>query len=340
MNLMKIGFFEIKPQEEELLTKGLPNHNLTFSKEALTPENVDQYQDLEVISPHSASEVSFDVLNKLPNLKLIAARTTGFDNIDIKAANQKNILVCNVPAYGENTVAEYTFALMLALQRRIVEAVNRTRQTMQLSVESLTGYDLKNKIIGVIGTGHIGAHVIQIAKGFEMKVVAFDAFPNLELSQKFMFNYAPLEQILPYCDILTLHVPYLPSTHHLINTGNYQKIKRGAILINTARGAVVETKALVAALEEKILSGAALDVLEEENELKPHLKSPNPTEEVKQITQLNLKLINMENCLVTPHNAFDTYEALQRILETTVSNIANFQWGTPQNEVHPPKENS
>lgn len=331
---MKIGFFEIKEGQEEFFKSKLPQDELTFSSLPINVENYSQYLNLEVISTHASSEITADVINNLPNLKLIVTRTTGVDHIDLNAAAQKNIPVCNIPSYGENTVAEFAFALLLALIRKIPQSVQGVKQNKKFSTEKLVGMDLKGKTLGVLGTGHIGTHLIQIAKGFEMVVLAFDAFPNETLSAKFGFKYLGLDDVLQESDIISIHVPYLPTTHHLLNSQNFSKVKKGAILINTARGAVVETEGLVHALENGILSGAALDVLEEENFLKEGTDD-TPTEDQQKIIDLNLKLINMDNVLITPHNAFDTKEALQRILDETVSNIESFKNGAPKNLVKP-----
>ncbi len=331
---MKIGFFEIKEGQEDFLKSKLPQDELTFSPLPINIENYSQYLSLEVISTHASSEITAQVINNLPNLKLIVTRTTGVDHIDLSAATQKNIPVCNIPSYGENTVAEFAFALLLSLIRKIPQSVQGVKQTKKFSTEKLIGLDLKGKTLGVLGTGHIGTHLIQIAKGFEMVVLAFDAFPNETLSAKFGFKYLGLDDVLAESDIISIHVPYLPSTHHLLNSQNFSKVKKGAILINTARGAVVETEGLVNALENGTLSGAALDVLEEENFLKEGTDD-TPTVDQQKILDLNLKLIDMENVLITPHNAFDTKEALQRILDETIEIIESFKTGASKNLVKP-----
>lgn len=329
---MKIGFFEVRPGQEEFFKSKLPQDELIFSKDPINSENFSGYPDLEVISTHAASQITSQVINGLLNLKLIATRTTGFDHIDLAVAAQKNIPVCNVPSYGESTVAEFAFALLLSLSRKIPEASDRVKQTKKFNTEGLTGFDLKGKTLGVLGTGHIGAHLIQIAKGFEMNVIAFDAFPNEALSAKLGFKYLGIDDVLSESDIISIHVPYLPTTHHLLNSQNMIKIKKGAVLINTARGAVVETESLLKALEDGTLSAAGLDVLEEEDYLKGDLQI---TPKIQQILDLNFKLMAMPNVLITPHNAFNSNEALQRILDETLSNIEGFKSGTPKNLVKP-----
>lgn len=318
---MKIGFFEIRPGEKEVLGNALKGSDLFFSEKTITSDNLTA-TDFEIISTHTASKLDSNLFKKLPNLKLVVTRTTGFDHIDMDAAAQKNITVCNIPSYGEHTVAEFTFAILLALSRKIPQAIKRVKEEKKFNFENLQGFDLNEKVLGVIGTGKIGINVIKIAKGFNMKITAFDTFPNKDLAQTLDFSYLILEELLKSADIITIHVPYLPSTHHLINSQNIKLIKRGAVLVNTARGAIVETEALVYALKEGILAGAALDVLEDEKKI---------FKEKIGIAKLNEQLIKMKNVVITPHTAFSTKEAELRILNTTAENIEAFQKGSPQN---------
>ena len=272
-------------------------------------------------------------MSRFPALKLIATRSTGFDHIDLAAAKERGVTVVTVPFYGENTVAEFTFALLLALSRRIIDADERVRSGT-FSPAGLRGFDLLGKTIGIIGTGHIGAHVIRMAQGFGMKVIAFDAYPNIDLSHTLNFTYLSLPELLAQSDVITLHVPYNPHTHHLINKENIVSIKKGAYLINTARGAVVETGVLVDALRNGILAGAALDVLEEEDGLKEEamlLTMPHPNADAIKTVLEDHYLINHPRVIVTPHLAFNTTEAIERILNVTIKNIQDFTAGSPTN---------
>ncbi len=327
---MKIGFFEIRPGEQEFFTKAFPTDELTFTTAPLTTSDAAQYAQLEVVTTHTVSKIDQSVIAALPNLKLIATRTTGFDHIDTKAAAEKNIPVCNVPSYGENTVAEFAFGLVLSLSRKIPQAWQRVKQTKKFDTTQLVGFDLKDKTMGVLGTGKIGSHLVKMAKGFEMNVIAFDAFPNEKLAAELGYTYKTLEEVLQTSDVISIHVPYLPSTHHLLNTQNITQIKKGAILVNTARGAVVETAALITALEQGIVSAAALDVVENEEVLTSGAEDKDPS-----LTALNQKLMSMPQVVMTPHLAFDSKEALQRIMQTTVENIQALQKGTPINIVKP-----
>ena len=333
---MHIHYFSGEPWEEEYVRAKLPEEQLTFHKEPLSayPELTDE--EATVLCVFIEARISEDILKRFPNLKLIATRSTGFDHIDLVAAQARGITVVNVPSYGENTVAEFTFALLLALTRRVIDADERVRENGVFSPNGLRGFDLLGKTLGVVGTGHIGAHVIRMSKGFGMKVVAFDAYPNAELAQKLDFSYAPLKEVLATSDIVTLHVPYNEQTHHLINRENIGGFKKGAYLINTSRGAVVETQALVEALEQGVLAGAGLDVLEEEGELSEEaalLTTPHPNEEKLRIALENHYLISHPRVIVTPHVAFNTTEAVRRILNTTIENIVGFGTGATKNVV-------
>jgi D-lactate dehydrogenase len=241
----------------------------------------------------------------------------------------------NVPGYGDATVAEYAFGLLLALTRKIYQAADQIKETGSFSLEGLRGMDLEGKTIGIIGTGRIGKHAIRIAQGFSMQVLAHDLFPDLGYAKEKGFSYVSLDELLKSSDVISLHAPLTEKTTHLINTENIGKIKKGAYLINTARGGLVDTDALTTALQHGILVGAALDVLEEEGETKDELlfAKGHPKAEELRIILENHALMQMPNVLVTPHNAFNTREALERILKTTIENIKNFESGSPQNIV-------
>lgn len=335
---MKIAFFGVQEAEKEsYFSQGLNEHQLTFFPEPINEESLPEQNDFELISVFVDCQTTPKVINHFPNLKFIAARSTGFDNIDGKFAKSKNILVANVPAYGSHTVAEFTFGLILNLSRKIYQGINRLKVGCDFNFEGLRGFDLNGKTLGVVGTGKIGANVIKIAKGFNMNVIACDAFPNEELAKTLGFNYIPLEELLKTSDIITLHVPYMPQTHHLINRQNINLMKKGSLLINTSRGAIVETDALFQALTQEHLGGAALDVLEEEGELKEEAellsKKKLRVGELKNVLEEHI-LINLPQVLITPHMAFYTKEAELSIMETTVTNIKTFLEGKPENIVN------
>lgn len=340
LKIMKIAFFEVESWEKEYLKGKLPGHELVFFPNVLDKDNLPQ--DAEIISGFTGSKFDQPILQSLPSLKFIATRTTGFDHIDLQSTVAKNILVSNVPAYGDNTVAEHTFGLLLSISKRICQSYERIHEEGEFDFTGLQGFDLLGKTIGVIGTGRIGQCSIKIANGFGMKVVAFDAFPRPELENELNFKYLSLEELLKTADIITIHVPYLPSTHHLINQSNLNTIKKGCVLINTARGAVVETEALIKGLQEGIFSGAGLDVLEDEgplkNEIEFLLNGHPDAVDLKMVLQDHI-LMKMDNVIITPHNAFNTKEAVKRILDTTIENILKFIEGAPQNLVEDPQKN-
>lgn len=314
---MRITFFGVRPTErgylETYVQTTLPNDQITLLNERLTLEQIPSDTTAEVISVFIECKVTKEVIEKFTNLKLIVARSTGYDNIDVAACATQGITVCNVPSYGEHTVAEFTFALILTLSRKMFDCVARVKVTRGFSKEGLIGFDLMGKTLGVIGTGRIGQHVIQIAKGFGMNVVAHDAFPRPELQSQLGFTYVPIETLLATSDIITLHVPAIKETQHMINAEALAKMKNGAYIINTSRGMVIDTAALKDSLRNGHLAGAGLDVLEDET------------------GPVDSELLNMPNVVITPHNAFDTKEAIERILETTLQNIATFEKGPPQN---------
>lgn len=292
---------------------------------------------VDAISIFVDSKVGKVELDRFPDLKLIAARSTGFDHIDTAETERRGITVVNVPGYGMQTVAEFSFALLLSLSRRVPEAHERVTKENVFATEGLTGFDLAGKTIGIVGTGRIGAHVAKIAAGFDMKIVAFDPHPNEDLESGCGVQYMQLPELLAVSDVISLHVAYSPETHHLINTASISHIKKGAYLINTARGAVIETLALVQALEQGIIAGAGLDVLEEEGDMFEHvhlLTTPHPRANELRTVLANHYLTKHPRVIITPHIAFNTAEAVERILSTTVENIQKFSVGNPQNVVH------
>lgn len=332
---MKIAFLELHDWEEKYLRERVDGgHQITVFRGVLEDGDLGKIADAEVVSPFIYSKLTAARLAKFSTLKLIATRSTGFDHIDVAACKKRGVTVCNVPFYGENTVAEHTFALILALSRKVHEAFVRVRAG-NFSLDGLRGFDLKDKTIGVVGAGHIGLHVIRIARGFGMKVLAFDVRRNNFLAEVLGFEYAELDELLGRSDIITLHAPYSKHTHHLINPGNISKIKHGAVLINTSRGGLVDTEALLKALEDGILAGAGLDVLEGEEavlEESALLGDEVNPEKLRRAIQ-NHVILKKPNVVFTPHNAFNSQEALERILQTTAENIASYIAGTPKNVV-------
>jgi len=334
----KIAFLETSDWEREYLKKFPRFIALTdLYEEDLNLENVAKFKDYEIISCFINSQLSKEVLEKLPNLKFIATRSTGFDHLDLNVCKAKGVLVANVPGYGSHTVAEYTFGLLICLVRKIYDAYHRVRETGNFDLTGLKGRELFNKTLGVIGTGRIGINVIKIANGFGMKVIAYDKYPNDELEQQLDFEYISFEELLKQADIITLHVPYNTETHHLLNKNNISLIKTGAYVINTSRGGVIETEALYQALKSGQIAGAALDVLEEEEGVKEEqellVKGKIAESEKLKTILLNHIFIDLDNVIVSPHNAFNTEEALESIVAMTIDNIDDYLKGKPINLV-------
>lgn len=339
-NMQKIAFFEIENWEAEYVKNNFQtgdNPQLSFYKEKLNKDNLPEQKDFNIISVFVGSEMDKNAIGAFPNLKLLTTRSTGFDHIDLKEAATRNIKIGYVPGYGDNTVAEFAFALILNLSRKIFESYDRIKESGRFDFEGLQGFDLKGKIIGIVGTGRIGRHMVLIAKGFGMNILAFDVSPDENFAKENGFKYVSLDELLAQSDIMSLHVPYLKSTHHLINANNVGKIKKGMVLINTARGALVETDALIKALNDGVIGGYGADVLEEEGIIKDErqfLLYGHPEEHNLKIALENHVLIDMPNVIITPHNAFNTKEALQRILDMDIENIKSFiEKGEPKYKI-------
>ncbi|MBI2451926.1 hydroxyacid dehydrogenase [Candidatus Pacearchaeota archaeon] len=330
---MKISFFEIQGWEKPILKKILKGHSLNFFKEPLSINNINQAKNSDVISIFIYSKINKQILSKLPKLKLITTRSTGFDHIDLTECRKRKILLYNVPAYGENTVAEHTFALLLALSRKIHQSYLRTIRN-DFSIGGLKGFDLKGKTLGVLGVGRIGKHVVRIARGFEMNVLASDPHPDNFLAEELNFKYVSFQGLLKKSDIVTLHIPYTKENHHLFNKKNFNMMKKGSIIINTSRGAIIDTEALIWALDKKIISGVGLDVLEGEALIKEEKQLLYDKKKITDLQELvkDHILLAKENVVFTPHIAFYSQEALERIIEQTAENIKSFIGKKPSKE--------
>lgn len=330
-----IAFFSVEDWERDYLAQRLPRHRLHFFTEKLTAAHAAKLADVSILSTFISDRVTKAVLARLPALRFIATRSTGYDHIDFAATRARGIAVANVPTYGANTVAEHTFALILALSRKIHLSYERTTHG-DFSREHLRGFDLKGKTIGIVGIGNIGLHVARIAKGFQMRVLAYDPRKNIRAARRFGFRYVPLSTLIHDADIVTLHVPYAKATRHLIGATAIRRMKKTALLINTARGGIVDTHALVRALDAHTIGGAGLDVLEEEGIIaeERELLRPEQSKKTLRIALSNYLLLTHKHVVVTPHNAFNSHEALQRILDTTLDNIRAFLRSKPINVVN------
>lgn len=331
---MKIVFSETEQRHKDFFQERLQGHELLFWSGPIDASNAGELADVDVASVFIYSKLTAEALEKMAALRCIVTRSTGFDHIDLEACKKKGVVVCNVPYYGENTVAEHTFGLILNLSRNIHKSYVRALRD-DFSIADLQGFDLQGKTLGVIGVGHIGLHVIKIAKGFGMHVIAFDRKHDDFLAGLLHYRYAKdLDEVLREADIITLHLPALPSTVHIIGREEIAKMKKGAILVNTARGSLVDTDALYEGLASGHLGGAGLDVIEGEELIKEEkeLLFRGEDEKLKRIFR-DKAILRMENVVFTPHNAFNSREAVQRILETTLKNILAFGAGAPVNTV-------
>lgn len=326
-----ITFYGIWPEMKLYVEQKMKKFECKIFSDKLLPENA--ASDAEILAAFLESPVNKAVLDKMPKLKLVATLSTGFDHIDLKECAKRGITVENVPSYGENTVAEHAMALLLGLTRKLFQSVKKVKEG-SYDFHGLRGTDLRGKTVGVIGTGHIGAHFIKMLNGFEVTILAYDKFPNKELIKKYQVKYVPLNTLLKKSDVISLHTPLLPATFHLINLENIKLMKKGSYLINTARGALVDPEALAWALENNHLAGAGLDVLEDENLIQNYEQVVNCGDNCKiKTTMLNEMIIRHPNAIVTPHNAFNSTEALQRIIDVTLDNISAFTKGKIQNQV-------
>lgn len=332
---MKIGIFEAELWERRYLEKKLEGNELIFEKEPLTNKNVDKFKDCEAVSIFICSTLNKEVLDRMPNLKFITTRSTGFDHIDLATCKEKGIIACNVPHYGTHTVAEHAFALILTLSRKIYVSVDRTKRG-DFDHHELTGFDLYGKTLGIVGLGDIGKSVLSIAKGFGMNVVAYAHHPDEALARQYGISFLSVKELFAVSDIVTLHVPYMKETHHLVNKRTIKKFKKGSILINTARGPLVQTEALLYGLEKGILAGVGVDVLEGETAIQEErqiLGNHSFDHQSFKTLYYDHVLMGRDNVIITPHNAFNSIEALHLILDVTAQNLLDFQSGKPQNTV-------
>jgi len=341
MSKIKAVFFDVKDIDKEMLEKNkLADADFLYFAEPAhigAEKDLPEFQDAEILSVFTSSRVPADILAKFPSLKLVATRSTGYNNVDLEYCSSKNISVVNVPRYGDCTVAEYTFALLLNVMRKVNIAYNDLKGG-KISLEKYTGNDLLGKTIGIIGTGAIGAYAAKIAYGFGMKILTYDPFPNEELKEKLGVEYVDLDRMYEEADIISLHAPSRKENFHMVDEKAFSKMKDGVIIVNTARGEIMDTTALYNALQSGKVAGAGLDVLECEEIISNQDAFLSKIDCVKkdclERTLINHKLLDMPNVIVTPHVAFDTVEAIHRILQTTIDNINGYMSGSIINKVN------
>lgn len=332
---MKMVLFEIEPQECAAFKALEAEHEISYHREALTADNAADHGDAEIVVTFIYSRIDAAVLEVMPRLHFITTRSTGFDHIDVEACRERGIPVSFVPTYGDNAVAEHAMALLLAIAHRIPEASERTRRG-DFSNTGLTGFEIHGRVMGVIGTGAIGVQTCRLARGFGMEVLATDLKPNEQAAREIGFTYRSMENLLAEADVISIHVPASPKTAGMMGREQFARMKEGAVLLNTARGNVVDAQALAEALAAGKLRGAGLDVLAEEPALRDEaetLRAVYNEEHDLRGLLADHALLRLDNVIITPHNAFNTQEAVRRILDTTLQNIQAFLDGEPIHEV-------
>ena len=315
---MTIAFFDTKPYDKPSFDKYGAMHGISFKyfETKLTLDTAELAAGFDGVCVFVNDTVDKDVIDRLVelNVKLIALRCAGFNNVDMKHAYGR-IHVLRVPAYSPYAVAEHAIAMLLTSIRRIHKAYIRTRD-FNFSLVGMTGFDLHGKTVGVIGTGRIGRVFIDICRGFGMNVLAYDKFPASDLDNGDTVRYVDLDELFEKSDIISLHCPLTEDTYHIISEEVIEKCKKGVVIINTSRGALVDAEALLAGIKSRKIGAACLDVYEEESELFFEDNSGHILED-----DTLARLISMPNVIVTSHQAFLTEEALSNIAQTTVENI-------------------
>jgi D-lactate dehydrogenase len=329
---MKLAVFDTHAYDREALEAAnlRYGHELTYLEPRLTRHTASLATGFPAVCSFVNDRVDAQALATLHagGTRLIALRSAGFNHVDLDETGRLGLVVVRVPEYSPHAVAEHTVALVLALNRKVHRAYNRVREA-NFSLEGLVGFDLFGKTCGIVGTGKIGAVVARIMHGFGCRLLAFDATPNESLAAELNVRYTGLPELYRQADVISLHVPLTPTTHHLIDAAALAGMKRGVMLINTGRGALLDSRALIDALKRGHVGAAGLDVYEEEE----GVFFRNLSEEVLQDDVL-ARLLTFPNVLITSHQAFLTREALANIAETTLANVRAFERAEPlANEV-------
>jgi len=324
---MRIAVFDTHSFDKAALTVANERHgfDLAFFEARLTMSTAGLATGFPVICPFVNDRLDADALTVLRDggVRLIALRSAGYNHVDLQAAEDRGLAVVRVPEYSPYAVAEHAVGLILTLNRKIHRAFNRVREA-NFSLDGLVGFDLHGKTVGLIGTGRIGSVMAAIMRGFGCRVIAFDVEPKPDLAADLQVRYVDLPELYRESDIVSLHVPLLPATHHLIDAAALHAMKPGVMLINTGRGALIDTRALIGALKQERIGAAALDVYEEEE----GVFFRDLSDRVLQDDVL-ARLLTFPNVLITAHQAFLTREALANIAETTLANVRAFADGEP-----------
>jgi D-lactate dehydrogenase len=318
---MRVAWFDAEEWEREYLKERDHGFEVEFFKQPLNPDTVELAEGFDAVAVFVSSEVDSRVVESL-DADLVCCRSTGFDHVNLEAAEQQGITVCNVPEYGGTTVAEHTFGLILSLTRKIHEAIDKVEDEGEFDHSGLRGTDLKGKKLGVIGTGTIGLNVVRIANGFDMDVIASDPQPRHDVAESMGFMYVSKEHLLEEADVVTLHCPLVDATRHLLSEQEFERMD-GTYLVNTSRGALIDTQALIEALRDGSVASAGLDVLEEECYMEDDIEMLDDLEDKcdPEVLLQDHVLMEREDVLITPHNAFNSVEAMHRIADTTLENL-------------------
>jgi D-lactate dehydrogenase len=314
---MKIVFFDVEESDKALVLARFP-HAAFLPAKTSEAEIQAVCANAEVVSVFITTTITKDLLALMPKVKLMCTRSVGFDHVDLEACGQRGITVCNVPDYGSHVIAEHVFALLLGTLRHIHLGDKRVREG-HFDYHGLRGFALKGKTIGIVGTGKIGARVARIARGFGMNILAMDQCKNLELESDVGVRYVSLEELFKQSDVITLHVPATKDTEHMIDTETLDMMKDGVVLVNTARGSLIDSSSLLSALNKGKVAYALLDVLEHEQNFEE-----------------NKKLVKHRSVVTTPHIAFYADDSMRNMYLDCLQSIEEWQSGvTPQHIVRP-----
>lgn len=321
---MKIAVFSTKTYDQYFLETAnqIHGHALTFLEPRLRPHTASLAEGHAGVCVFVNDQLDDEVIGLLADrgIKFIALRCAGYNNVDLDAAARYGVAVARVPAYSPYAVAEHTLALILSLNRKVHRAYNRVREG-NFAIDGLLGFDLHDKTVGVVGIGRIGSIVARLLNGFGCRILAYDPAPN-PLCRSLGVEYVRLETLIRDSQIMTLHCPLIPETHHLISTDAIEQIQPGAMLVNTSRGALIDAPAVIAGLKSGRLDSVAMDVYEEEADF----FFEDLSGEVL-LDDVLARLLTFPNVLITGHQAFFTQEAMKNIAETTLSNIGGFEAG-------------
>lgn len=337
--MKKILFFDVAEYEVEFLKRaceGKFEYQLTVEPLNSLFEVSKEQEDAQVISCFTTSRISQDVLEKFKNLELIALRSVGFNHIDIDYCKKNNIFVENTPNYGNMTVAEFALALLLDVTRKVTYSANNLKNSI-VDAKCTIGIEIFGKTIGIVGLGAIGSEMARLAHGIGLKILGYDLVEKEDLKEKYHVQYTDFETLIKNSDFISLHSPLTRDNFHMFNKDVFDMMRPNSIIVNTARGELIDTQALYNSLSEKKIAGAGLDVLESEDTLTDVeylVDVGRMSPQALQKTVLNNRLMKLDNVIVTPHIAYDTNEAINRILNTAISNINAFIEGKIQNNVY------